>query len=95
MYYKRHRVSIEIFLTTGVLLVEKTEKQPLAMHLSARCGAKCKRTGQPCRAPAMPNGRCRMHGGSATGAPIGNTNAETHGYYKKEAIERRQELRAD
>ena len=32
-----------------------------------RCGATCKRTGQPCRGPAMVNGRCRMHGGTSTG----------------------------
>lgn len=30
------------------------------------CGAHCKRTGQPCRAPAMANGRCRVHGGLST-----------------------------
>ena len=33
-----------------------------------RCGATCKRTGQHCRGAAMPNGRCRMHGGASTGA---------------------------
>ena len=32
-----------------------------------RCGAKRKRDGQRCQAPAMPNGRCRMHGGKSTG----------------------------
>jgi hypothetical protein len=32
-----------------------------------RCGAKTRR-GRPCRAPAMANGRCRMHGGASTGA---------------------------
>lgn len=32
-----------------------------------RCGACGKRTGLPCRAPAMANGRCRMHGGASTG----------------------------
>jgi hypothetical protein len=31
-----------------------------------RCGAKT-RAGLPCRAAAMPNGRCRMHGGPSTG----------------------------
>jgi hypothetical protein len=31
-----------------------------------RCGAKA-RSGAPCRGPAMPNGRCRMHGGRSTG----------------------------
>jgi hypothetical protein len=31
-----------------------------------RCGAKT-RAGGPCRQPAMPNGRCRLHGGKSTG----------------------------
>lgn len=31
-----------------------------------RCGART-REGRPCRGPAMPNGRCRMHGGASTG----------------------------
>jgi hypothetical protein len=38
---------------------------PLA-HASPRCGART-RAGVPCKAPAMPAGRCRMHGGSSTG----------------------------
>jgi len=33
-----------------------------------RCGAKT-RSGAPCRSAAMPNGRCRMHGGGSPGAP--------------------------
>ena len=31
-----------------------------------RCGAKT-RKGTPCQAPAMENGRCRLHGGKSTG----------------------------
>src|SRR3954466_9860006 len=31
-----------------------------------RCGAR-RRDGEPCRGAAMPNGRCRMHGGPSTG----------------------------
>jgi hypothetical protein len=38
-----------------------------AADAAPRCGARRKRTGEPCRAPAMPNGRCHMHGGAATG----------------------------
>ncbi len=34
--------------------------------LAPRCGAK-NRAGDPCRAPAMANGRCRLHGGKCTG----------------------------
>jgi len=36
-------------------------------NLAPRCAAKT-RAGCPCRAPAMTNGRCRMHGGASTGA---------------------------
>ena len=35
-------------------------------NLAPRCGART-RTGCACRAPAMANGRCRMHGGNSTG----------------------------
>ena len=41
------------------------------------CGAKT-RSGAPCRSKTMPNGRCRMHGGST---PTTNTNAVKHGFY--------------
>jgi hypothetical protein len=40
------------------------------------------RSGQPCQATAMPNGRCRMHGGTSPGAPKGNKNAFKHGRCK-------------
>jgi hypothetical protein len=46
----------------------------------------------PCQSPAMPNGRCRMHGGSSPGAPVGNKNALKHGLYTAEAIARRRSL---
>jgi hypothetical protein len=41
----------------------------------------------------MPNGRCRMHGGKAPGAPKGNSHALRHGRYSAEAIAERRELR--
>lgn len=44
----------------------------------AICGAKT-RSGQPCKAQAMPNGRCRMHGGKATETHKGNKNAAKPG----------------
>ena len=65
----------------------------LFMHRSPRCGART-RNGTPCRSPAMANGRCRMHGGSSPGAPIGNANAWKHGHYTAEAIVERRELAA-
>ena len=36
-------------------------------NAAPRCGARSKRTGKPCRAAAMPNGRCKVHGGKSTG----------------------------
>jgi len=56
-----------------------------------RCGART-RAGTPCRAPAMPNGRCRLHGGKSTGprtmAGLQRLReAKTrHGRYAKEAL---------
>jgi hypothetical protein len=35
-------------------------------NAAPRCGART-RARQPCRSPAMANGRCRMHGGKSTG----------------------------
>jgi hypothetical protein len=64
-----------------------------------RCGAKSKRTGQPCRAPAMRNGRCRFHGGKSTG-PLTEEGkkriAEAHtttGRHTKESKMNRAEFR--
>jgi hypothetical protein len=65
----------------------------LAMHSSPRCGAHCRTTGQPCQQAAMPNGRCRMHGGRSTGALKGNRNNFQHGRYSAEAIAGRRKIR--
>lgn len=48
------------------------------------CGAKT-RQGHPCPSWSMPNGRCRMHGGTSPGAPKGNRNAWKHGKYSSYA----------
>jgi hypothetical protein len=45
---------------------------------STRCGARTRHDGHPCKSPAMRNGRCRMHGGKSSGAPLG----EKHGRYR-------------
>ena len=66
----------------------------LPMHLSPRCGAHCRTTGEPCQQPAMANGRCRMHGGTNPGAPKGNRNAFKHGRYTAQAIANRREVAA-
>jgi uncharacterized protein YjcR len=68
-------------------------RSKLPMHLTPRCGART-RGGNSCRAPAMPNGRCRMHGGPSPGAPKGNKNALKHGLYTAEAIAQRREMSA-
>ena len=57
-------------------------------NLAPRCGAKARTTGCPCRAPAMPNGRCRMHGGKSTGprTSTGLANlAKTHTTHGRDA----------
>jgi hypothetical protein len=62
-------------------------------HSQPRCGART-RKGTPCRGPAMPNGRCRMHGGASPGAPRGERNGNyRNGRYTKEALRRREEGR--
>jgi hypothetical protein len=63
----------------------------LPMHRSRRCGART-RSGRRCQSPAMPNGRCRMHGGLSPGPPKGNSNAFKHGRYTADAIANRREI---
>ncbi len=69
-----------------------------AANAAPRCGAEA-RAGS-CRQPAMPNGRCRFHGGKSTGPRTveglersrkGNWR---HGYYSAQAKAERQEARA-
>src|SRR5215470_18321679 len=54
------------------------------------CGART-RSGGECRAPAMFNGRCRMHGGASTGPRTREGLARSrrarwkHGFYSAEA----------
>ena len=37
------------------------------MKFKKQCGAYARSTGAPCRAKAMANGRCKLHGGMSTG----------------------------
>ena len=57
-------------------------------HEAPRCQAKSKRSGKPCRAPAVRGFRvCRMHGASG-GAPEGKRNGNyRHGARSKEIAE--------
>jgi len=59
------------------------------------CGAKTKRTGNPCQLYPCKNGRCYLHGGRSSGPKTlqglyrikhANTN---HGAYSKEVMENR------
>src|SRR5262249_61924105 len=82
---------------------EALEREPIDRTLKAnaapRCGARSKRTGKPCRGAAMPNGRCKLHGGKSTG-PRTPEGLETrranwkHGYYSREAKAERSRVRA-
>src|SRR5215216_6715159 len=68
-------------------------------HAAPRCGARRKRDSKPCCQPAMPNGRCRMHGGLSTGprTPQGLERSRRsnwkHGHYSAEAKRVRREAR--
>jgi hypothetical protein len=69
-------------------------------NAAPRCGARSKRTGKPCRAAAMPNGRCKLHGGKSTGprTPEGLERSRRanwkHGHFSREAKAERSRLRA-
>lgn len=62
--------------------------KPMQLFNAPRCGAHARRTGQPCKNPAVRGKkRCRMHGGKSTGRPV------IHGRYTKKAIEGRKGAR--
>lgn len=63
------------------------------MQRAQRCHAKSKRTGQPCKAPAVAGWSvCRMHGARG-GAPTGKRNGNyRHGGRTKEALLQRRLL---
>ena len=66
----------------------------LDMHRALRCHAKSKRSGLPCRAPAVRGAEvCRMHGAGG-GARKGNKNAVKHGAMVAESIALRREVQA-
>lgn len=74
-------------------------RAPDPLAASPRCGART-RAGGACQAPAMPNGRCRMHGGASTGprTPEGlkrMRDAKTqHGRYTRQHLELMELIRA-
>jgi len=68
-------------------------EEPEALRNAPRCLARTRR-GSECQSPAMPNGRCRIHGGKSPGAPKGNRNAWRHGLRSAEMMQLRKLLRA-
>jgi hypothetical protein len=64
----------------------------------ARCGAKTRR-GSACQAPAMRNGRCRLHGGKSTGPRTAEGLERCrmanwkHGLYSQQALVERRRIR--
>jgi hypothetical protein len=81
--------------------IERVRARLEALVMAApRCGARSKRTGKPCRAAAMPNGRCKVHGGKSTGprTPEGLEHSRRanwkHGYYSRDAKAERSRVRA-
>lgn len=68
--------------------------KPMKINLDLYCLAK-NRQGKPCmRRKAKDKNRCYMHGGAkGSGAQLGNKNAFKHGYYCKENIAQRREIR--
>jgi len=60
--------------------------QPARLADAPRCGART-RAGTECQSPAVSGKRrCRMHGGTNPGAPIGNRNARKHGAYSAKTL---------
>jgi hypothetical protein len=58
--------------------IDETRRQPmqLPIHRAKRCHAHSKRTGKPCRSPAVKRWNvCRMHGAGG-GAPKGKRNGK-------------------
>jgi hypothetical protein len=78
------------FLGQGWL---KNGNPPGDLRNATRCHARSKRTGEPCRQPAMTNGCCRLHGGKSTGprTPEGLERSRQanwkHGKYSRESKE--------
>jgi hypothetical protein len=76
----------------------KNDNPPGDFTKAPRCGARTRR-GTSCACPAMPNGRCRLHGGLSTGprTPAGLERSRRarwkHGFYSREWIEARRAAR--
>jgi len=64
-----------------------------AARAADRCGARTRR-GTTCQSPAMPNGRCRIHGGRSPGARPAERNGNWRGgFYSQQSQAERRRLR--
>ena len=76
----------------------KNGNPPGDPNTAPRCDART-RKGKKCRAPAMRNGRCRMHGGASTGPRTQEGIARSrrarwkHGFYSAAAKAERRSVR--
>ncbi len=76
--------------------MEKSDANPMRnAHAAPRCTAHSKRTGEPCRAPAVRGWNvCRMHGAGG-GAPRGKAHGSyRHGGRTREAVKARKMVNA-
>lgn len=72
----------------------KNEINPMQLQESSRCGART-RSGAPCQSRVVHGRkRCRMHGGTSPGAPLGNQHARKSGAYTQQALAQKREARA-
>lgn len=77
----------------------KNGNPPGDLAKAQRCNARSKRTGKPCRQPAMANSKCRLHGGLSTGPRTSEGLARSrkanwkHGEYSQDAKEEMRALR--
>src|SRR5262249_32735813 len=84
----------------GVDRVRARLEALLKANAAPRCGARSKRTGKPCQGAAMPNGRCKLHGGKSTGprTPEGLERSRQanwkHWHFSREAKAERLRVRA-
>jgi hypothetical protein len=70
-------------------------KGKLPMHLSPRCSATSKRTGQRCRAPAVRAWKvCRFHGARGGGPKGARNGSYKHGLFTAEAMQLRRSTSA-
>ena len=71
-WYKRRAQLVESLgisnlEAAGMLRRINNVEARVAMLKDKKCGVLCKQTCLPCQAPAMKNGRCRIHGGLCKG----------------------------